>query len=219
MYGHRKYRTEHCSHLSTKGSTSMRQIQCACDCDGVQVWPHLMLSSPQQGHPQGLLRMCPLNSRPKLPSLMLLCNLCLLPLHKHTHKHRLHLPRPQHSLSALLLRSHRSKWLLMPVTGKLISLPLFPSRLHPPPLKPLRQPLLSPPLLLLRPLPTPPLLCHSSNPTLVLGHNPSMLSSPAASPLPLPQPAQNPSFSSGWTQAAQLTRTRKHSLKYRPRQV
>ena len=178
-----------------------------------------MLSSPQQGHPQGLLRMCPLTSRPKLPSLMQLWNLCLLHPHKHIHRHRLHPLRPQHTLSALLLRIYRSRCLLMPVTGKIVSSPLLPSRLHPPPLDSLRQPLISPPLLLLRPLPTPPLLCHSSTLILALGHNPNVLSQPAMSPLPLPQPAQNPSFSSGWTQGAQLTRTRKHSLKYRPRQV
>ncbi len=185
----------------------------------MQIWPHLRLSSPQQGHPQGLLLMCLLNSRPKFPSLQQFWNLPLLPLHKHIHKHRLHLLRPRHSLSALLLRFHRSRCLLMPVTGRIVSLPLLPSRLHPPPLHPLRQPLISPPRLLLRPLTNPPLLCHCSTLILALGHSPSMLSQPTTSPLPLPQPAQNPRFSSGWTQAAQLTRTRKHSLKYRPRQA
>ena len=178
-----------------------------------------MLSSPQQGHPQGLLLMCPLNSKPKLPSLMQLWNLPLLPLHKHIHKHRLHLLRSQHSLSALLLRFHRSRCLLTPVTGRIVSLHLLLGRLHPPPLHPLWQPLISPPRLLLRPLTKPPLLCHSSTLILAPGHNPSMLSQSTTSRLPLPQPAQNPSFSSGWTQAAQLTRTRKHSQKYRPRQV
>jgi len=181
----------------------------------MQVWPHLMLSSPQQGHPQGLLRMCPLNSRPKLPSLMQFRNLCLLPLHKH----RLHLPRPQHTLSALLPRCYRSRYLLMLVTGKIVSLPLLPSRLLSLPLHSLRQLLFRAPLLLLRRVPMPHLLCHSRTLILALGHNPNMLSQPAMSPLPLPQPAQHPSFSSGWTQGAQLTRTRKHSLKYRPRQV
>ena len=184
----------------------------------MQVWPRLLPSSPQQGHPQGLLLMCPLNSRPKLPSLQQLWNLRLLPPHKHIHKHRLHPLRPQHTLSALLLRSHRSRCLLTPVTGKTVSLLLLPSRLHPTPLHQLRQPLISP-RLLLRSLPTPPLLCHSSTLILARGHNPTVLSQPAMIPLSLPQPAQNPSCSSGWTQGAQLTRTRKHSLEYRLRQV